>query len=89
MEPTDFPQANDYLAKPADMTEEECNGLKVFRGHDESGLPVIISRWTPTEAERESISRGDPVWLWVIGNHHPPINIQTENPFKGRLSVVK
>jgi hypothetical protein len=76
VKPTPFPEANLTFRRPASMTDEECGSLEA---HDTG--EAFISRWEPTPEERAVIAAGGPVWIWVIGRAHPPISVQTENPF--------
>jgi hypothetical protein len=66
--PIDFPEANRTFGKPAGMTDEECQPLRV---HD-SG-EGYISCWRPTDEERAAVAAGGPVWLCVVGRGHPPV----------------
>jgi hypothetical protein len=81
MNPTDFPQANHTWAKPADLTDEQCRGLRAFRGLDPDGFPVSISRWEPTPEERARLAAGGPVWLWIFGLGHPVVSLSGEAPW--------
>jgi hypothetical protein len=73
--PIDFPQSNGSLAPPSGM--DNCGGLRLFRDGES-----CISCWQPTEAEREAIAAGAPVWLWVIsGPTQPPVSVCAESPW--------
>jgi len=50
MIPIDFKEANFTFTKPANMTDEQCSDLRVWKGdapHDDKGntFPAIISCW--------------------------------------------
>lgn len=76
MRPIDFPQANLTLAKPATMTDEECQPLRVHRDG-----PQLISCWGLTWRERLAVLFRGRVWLWVWGGGHPPVALEVETPF--------
>lgn len=67
--------ATHYLGKPAGWNPSDantCESLAVL--HTEvGGLPVMLSSWTPTPRELESLNSGSPVYLTVVGRVHPPV----------------
>ncbi len=77
----DFPQSNFTFGKPISMTDEECGDLRVFRGPDGNGTPVIISKWQPSKEDIEAINRGEGIYLYIIGAGMPPVSICTESPW--------
>lgn len=78
--PTKFDQQTGTLGRPPSMTEEECASLPVFR--DEA---QYLSCWRVSWRDRLKILFGAPLWLWVFsGGGHPPVAIETENPFEER-----
>lgn len=81
MLPVDFKEANFTFAKPPSMTDEECSDLRVWKGFDTDGQPVIISKWQPNKEDIEVISKGEPVYLSITGFGMPPVSLQTEYPF--------
>jgi len=77
MKPVAFEQANTLLAPPEGWTPEECTPLPVH-----SDGATCISRWRPTEEQRQAISEGADIWLWVVsGRTQPPVALATESPF--------
>ena len=78
MTPSDFPQANLTLAKPAGMTDEQCKPLRVHTTGAE-----FVSCWRLTWRERLAILFGRPLWLWIVGRGHPPVMLSVENPWPG------
>lgn len=78
MQPSTFPQQTQVLAKPPQLTDEECQPLPV---HQEGSY--IISCWRPSWRERFALFFGRPLWVWVRSNRHPPIALETHNPWKG------
>lgn len=86
MLPTSFEGSNFVFAKPADMTDEQCMDLPVWRGelpHDDAGntFPAIISCWRLSKEDLEEINRTGVVWLSITGRGMPPVSVFTENPF--------
>lgn len=77
MTPVSFPQKNFTFTKPANMTDEECSSLEVYRG---DGL--IISKWIPSEEDLKNLNEGAAMWLTIAGTGMPPVCLQTTIPFK-------
>jgi hypothetical protein len=78
MKPIPFSEANFIFTRPKGMSEDECSDLHVH----ETAEGEFISKWEPTEEEREAIARGEPVWLRVLGcRAHPPVSVSTDYPF--------
>lgn len=82
MLPITFDQSNFTFKKPADMTDEQCGDLSVFKGKDTGGFPVIISCWKFSKEDLEEIQKTGHVWLSITGSGMPPVSIFTENPFE-------
>ena len=81
MLPTNFEEANFTFGKPENMSDEQCLGLRVFKGSDLDGFPVIVSKWLPNKEDIEAIVKGEPIFLTITGEGMPPVSLQTENPF--------
>jgi hypothetical protein len=86
MLPTTFKESNFTFLKPADMTDEQCSSLPVWRGPtapDETGaqFPVIISCWKFSPEDLEEIQKTGHIWLSITGNGMPPVALFTEHPF--------
>lgn len=86
MLPTDFPEANTTLSKPADSTDEQCTGLRAWSGEvvvDENGTkwPCIISKWQPSKEDIDTINAGGAIWLQVYGRGMSPVLLSTDYPF--------
>jgi hypothetical protein len=75
MKATIFPQANKILTAPPGQ-EDEVYDLPVWSDGDR-----CISCWQPTEEERAAIARGEPMWLWIVGDTHPPVAVEVGSPF--------
>lgn len=39
----------------------------------DDGTPAMLSAWQPTAEELTALNRGEPVWLHILGNQHPPV----------------
>jgi len=81
MLPIDFKEANFTFAKPEGWTDEQCSDLRVWKGNDTEGMPLIISAWKPSKEDLEALNNGQPLFLSVYGSGMPPVSIFTENPF--------
>ena len=77
----DFPEANFTFSKPSSMTDEQCGSLRVWKGKDEAGFPVIISKWSLSAEDLEEITKTGSVYLVITGQGMPPVNLRVENPF--------
>jgi hypothetical protein len=75
----DFVEANQLMKKPQSMPE--CMDLKVWKGNQQDGTPVIISKWKPSKEDLEELNKGGDVYLYIIGNGMPPVSLQCNNPF--------
>lgn len=71
MKPTDFPQSNTKLLPPSGE-EDNIDRMQVHITEFD-GKPCAISRWEPSEKERQAIADGAPIWLYVFGRAHPPV----------------
>lgn len=62
--------------------------IAVGSAYDGKGThTVMISRWTPSEAERKAIAEGGDIWLWVCGRQHPPVSVTGEQPIATEVQV--
>ena len=76
--PVEFPEQNGTLGKPANMTDEECSSLPVYRdGHQ------CISCWRLTPEEMAEIQKTHCVFIGVLsGESQPPIWVKAASPVK-------
>jgi len=81
MIPVDFPNRNFVYTKPANMTDEQCSDLPVFKGESSDGFPVIISCWRFSKEDMEEIQRTGCIYLSITGHGMPPVSLFTESPF--------
>jgi hypothetical protein len=82
MLPTQFPEQNFEYLKPADMTDEQCYSLPVFKGYDSEDVPIVISKLKFSKEDLEDINRTGEMYLQIVGHSHPAVSLYTENPFK-------
>lgn len=83
MKPVDFEQSNLSMRPPEGWTEEQCGVLPVCHVRvpvEDSVVNGFVSCWQPTDQERADIAAGKPVWLTVLGEGQPPVNVGTECP---------
>lgn len=74
-----FDEANCIMKAPESMPD--CMDLKTWRGNQQDGTPVVISKFQPSKEDLEELNRGGSIYLYVIGVSMPPVSLQTENPF--------
>lgn len=79
MHPINFEGANINLAKPNDMTDEQCQPLPAEKNVDNHGFPYFLTAWMPNKEDVEALMEGKPLWLKVIGTTHPPVVLFTVN----------
>jgi hypothetical protein len=76
MTPTNFPESNRTLVKPANLTEEECGSLPIFTDGQ-----ICVSCWELSEEEKQKILKTGKIWLMVwSGTTQPPVCITAESP---------
>jgi hypothetical protein len=81
MVPASFTEANIVLARPPDMTADECDCLDVLRTVTPLGRPVVISCWKVTAEDLAEIQRTGRIWLTVYGERMPPVALTGARPF--------
>lgn len=87
MHPIEFKEATVELKKPADMTDEECSSLWIYR-HE--GEHTCISLWTAPFWQRVKFLFHGRVWLGVrSGTTQPPVWLDMKkNIFKKEESAA-
>lgn len=76
----EFKESNTIMQKPKGM--ENCSDLNVWKGNDNDGTPLIISKWKPTDEEKDMLLSEDGfVYLTIVGNSMPPVGLSIESPF--------
>jgi hypothetical protein len=70
-----FPESNRALGAPEGMTPEEVGTLHVYADGQQ-----CISCWMPSQAEREAIAAGLPVYLGVMVSADPTKPVFTQSP---------
>ncbi len=84
MIPKRFREAEIELAKPVDMTDEECSSLWIYRQNND-----CISLWTTSLWERIKFLFHGHIWIGIhSGQTQPPIWLDSKksvfkNPKKG------
>ena len=78
MIPRNFKESNMLLRAPDGM--DEVKDLRVF--YQEGDPQVYISCWKPTFLEKICLLFGGRVWLHIVGKGHPPVALETTNPFE-------
>lgn len=78
---TSFAESNAVMEKPPDMSAEECAALAVCRTETAEGWPLVISCWKLTKVEQELINQTGRVWLVVVGETMPPVELRVASPF--------
>jgi hypothetical protein len=76
MQPTEFP-GSVQIAKPVNMTDEECMSVWAACGVDESGYPYFVTAWKPNYEDLKAIQEGRPIYVKTIGVQLPPMALFT------------
>lgn len=86
----DFIQRNDYIGKPANMTDHQCYALPVCRivtfipGPDPKEIPVCVpahvSCWQLTEEEKAEVAKYGLVYIKILGKTLFPMSVHGQNP---------
>ena len=87
MVPTSFDESNQVLARPPNMTAEECVPLSVWMG-DHNNIPTVVSCWKVTAEELAEINKTGRVWIGIAGLTMPPIWIIGTHPWKETHSTI-
>lgn len=77
MEACNFEESNQLFGPPKGMTEDEVHTLYTYKGDRQ-----VISCWKVTQEELEEIQKTGRVWLIVMGNDMPPVNLSGTFPFE-------
>ncbi|MBC7948667.1 MAG: hypothetical protein H7Y42_12340 [Chitinophagaceae bacterium] len=86
----DFPERNDYIGKPEDLSENQCYALPVARivtyipGQEKISEPVQVhanvSCWQLTEEETQEVAKSGKVYLRILGHTLYPTSIHGKLP---------
>lgn len=98
---TDFPQRNDYIGKPSDMTENQCYALPVCRlvtyipgetDRDPAQQALAhVSCWELSEEEREEVAKTGKVYVKILGATLYPMSVHGKVPIypgEGNLADI-
>lgn len=81
-----FPESNLVLTAPTpeDAAAGTVYDLHIHRYRDLDGQGHVISKWqfSPEELQ-DLVVNGGAFWFHSWGDTHPPIAIETADPFKG------
>lgn len=82
MTPIDIDSDTDLEAVCPQTLAPEKDHFSVLVGTVETDdgrqFGTLVSRWSPTEEEREAIANGEDVYLHVLGMNHPGVFLTTE-----------
>lgn len=95
----DFPDRNDWIGKPHDMSNHQCYALPVCRfiTHIPGIIPTAppektlahASFWSMSDEEIEEIVKNRGVWVKIIGTTLAPMSVHGNKPIypgEGNLS---
>ena len=51
-------------------------GLSVADCLSPDGVPMMLTSWQPSPKELAALVAGAPVYLWIIGQAHPPVMVE-------------
>ncbi len=75
-----FPEANRVLRAPDPV--KSAYDLQVRAWSDDDGVPRLFSKWQLAPEEIAALQEnGGVLWLHLVGDTHPPVSIETWNPF--------
>lgn len=89
MQPTNFPQKNFVFTKPQGWSEEQCQDLPVYRGRDQNGNPIVISKWKLDDAEIEKINETRSVYMMCVSDYIPPASLHVHSPFNSEAATTE
>lgn len=81
MQPCQFPESNQVFTAPESMSETECGPIDALIGETEAGVPMIVTCFKPSPEDLERLSAGGCLWLSIVGNQMPPVQLNTDSPF--------
>lgn len=86
----DFPERNDFIGKPKNLTENQCDALPIARILTHIPGPTYqdpavettahVSCWELSEEEREEVAKTGKVYLKVLGNSTYPVSLHGKLP---------
>lgn len=89
-QPIDFPERNDFIGKPHDMTDEQCSSIPVCRmmtyipGETPESEPVQVaahvSCWELTEEELAEVTKTGKIYVKILGHTLFPMSIHGVKP---------
>ena len=89
-QPIDFPDRNDFIGKPPDMTDDQCLALPVCRmltyipGETKDSEPVQVaahvSCWQLSEEEKAAVLQTGKVYVKILGHTLFPMSVEGIKP---------
>ena len=89
MKPINFPQSNHTLAKPEDMTDEQCGPIDACMAITEDEMPITIVCWEPTPDEWIRMRQRGHIFLSFIGHQVVPHIVWADSPFEDTFDSEK
>ena len=77
MNPVDFKGSNIDLVKPANMTDEQCYGMRAEKGVDENNFHYFKVAYMPNVDDLKALNEGRPLFLKVLGTKFAPVSLFT------------
>ena len=66
------------IAKPPNMTDDECSSLEIYQGLTEpEGWPFTLSAWQPSKEDIDAINAGRPIFVRVLSHTVHPLCLFT------------
>jgi len=75
MTPTNFPESNSKFGPPPDLAESQCSTIPAYIGEIKQGsvdgVTIVVVAWQPSDLDLETLNKGCPIFLTVIGGLPP------------------
>lgn len=79
----DFEDANITLNKPVNMTDEQCQSVRAYKGADVDNFPYFLVKIMPSKEDLATLNAGDGIYLKVVCDNtmpgFPPVALFTMN----------
>ena len=56
---------------------DNCVALSVYADEEQ-----LISMWQPDDDDIQRLRDGGAIWIYVVGQSHPPVMVTTQHPFE-------
>lgn len=84
-EAVEFPEMNYRLGQPKGVSEDQVRTLRTHRAEYPDGSSLHISCWRLNADELAEVARTGLVWLYVMGDAHPPVHVNGGTPFEASV----